>query len=171
MELHLHSHRFVHRMPDWRAAAFAGLAAGVVYVVMELLAARFVLYRGAWDTVKMVAAIMLGSGALSSPDAFSWIVVLAAAIVHFGLSIVLALVLAMLIAAFRLDSGQGLVALSGELFGVGAYLLNFYVFTRYFNWFDQARGLESLLAHAVFGLVAALAYWHLERREPLTSLP
>ena len=28
---------------------------------MELLAARFVLYRGAWDTVKMVAAIMLGS--------------------------------------------------------------------------------------------------------------
>ena len=69
--------------------------------------------------------------------------VLAAAIVHFGLSIVLALVLAMLIAAFRLDSGQGPVALSGALFGVGAYLLNFYVFTRYFNWFDRARGLRA----------------------------
>jgi len=169
MELHMHSHRFVHRLPDWRAAAYAGLAAGVVYMVMELLTARFVLYQSAWGTVKMVAAIMLGSGMLNSADSFSWIVVLAAAIVHFGLSVVMGVALAMLIAAFQLDSGLGMVSLTGAVFGVGAYLLNFYVFTSYFNWFDKARGQESLLAHIVFGLVAAIAYWQLERRATAAS--
>lgn len=165
MELHMQSHHYVHRMPDWRAAAIAGLVAGAVYMVLELLTARFLLYQGAWGTVKMVAAIMLGREALASADAFNWTIVLAAGVVHFGLSVVLATILAMLLASFRFDSSFGMASLVGALFGCLVYVVNFYVFGRYFNWFDEARGWESLFAHALFGLVAADAYTHLERRE------
>ncbi len=165
MELHLQSHHYVHRMPDWRAAVIAGLIAGTVYMVLELLTARFLLYQGAWGTVKMVAAIMLGREALASADAFSWTIVLAAGVVHFGLSVVLASILAMLLASFRFDSSFGMASLVGALFGCAVYLLNFYLLGRYFNWFDEARGWESLFAHALFGLVAADAYMHFERRE------
>lgn len=168
MELHLHMqpHHFARRAPDWRAAAIAGLIAGTLYVVLELLTARFVLYQGAWGTVKMVAALMLGRQALASADAFSWTIVLAAGIVHFGLSIVLATILAMLIASFRFDSSIGMATLAGAVFGVLVYLVNFYVMGRYFNWFDEARGWESLFAHIMFGVIAADAYANLERREP-----
>ncbi|MDF3838718.1 hypothetical protein P3W85_38150 [Cupriavidus basilensis] len=166
MELHMQSHHFTHRMPDWRAAAFAGLIAGAVYVVMELLTARFVLYQSAWGTVKMVAAIMLGKETMASADAFSWSIVLAAGVVHFGLSVVLATILAMIIASFRFDSSSGMASLTGAIFGALVYLVNFYALGRYFNWFDEARGWESLFAHVLFGLIAANAYMYLERPAP-----
>ncbi|SDC08859.1 hypothetical protein SAMN05216345_101491 [Cupriavidus sp. YR651] len=164
MELHLESHHYVRRMPDWRAVVIAGLIAGAMYMVLELLTARFVLYQGAWGTVKMVAALMLGREALASADGFSWTIVLAAGIVHFGLSIVMAGVLAMIVSSFRFDSSFVMASAVGIVFGLVAYFVNFYVFGRYFNWFDEARGWESLFAHALFGLVAADAYMHFERR-------
>ncbi|WP_354685451.1 hypothetical protein [Cupriavidus necator] len=163
MELHLQSHRFVRCTPDWRAAVVAGLIAGAVYMVLELLTARFLLYQGAWGTVKMVAAIILGREALSA-DAFNWTVVLSAFTVHFALSIILSAVLAMILSSFRLDSSMALASVAGIVFGVVVYMINFYVFGRYFNWFDEARGWESLFAHALFGLVAADVYCNLERR-------
>ncbi|WP_454764305.1 hypothetical protein [Cupriavidus campinensis] len=165
MELHLQSHHYVRRMPDWRAAAVAGLIAGAIYMVLELLTARFLLYQGAWGTVKMVAALLLGREALASADTFSWTIVLMAGIVHFGLSVVMACVLAMFIAAFRFDSSFAMASAVGIAFGVAAYFVNFYVFGRYFNWFNEARGWESMFAHALFGLVAADAYMHFERHE------
>jgi len=164
MELHMQSHHYVHRIPDWRAAVVAGLIAGAVYMVLELLTARFLLYQGAWGTVKMVAAIILGRETMTSADAFSWTVVLSAGTVHFALSIIFAVVLAMILASFRFDSSMGMASLVGVLFGAAVYFVNFYALGRFFNWFDEARGWESLFAHVLFGLVAADAYCHLERR-------
>jgi hypothetical protein len=165
MELRMQAHHYVQRLPDWRAACISGLVAGCVFIVLELLTARFLLYQGAWGTVKMVAAIMLGQQALSA-DAFTWGIVLAAGVVHFALSVVLALILALVMASFRFDSSFGMASLVGAVFGAIVYLVNFYLLTDYFDWFDQARGWESFLAHVVFGIVAADAYAHLERREP-----
>ena len=168
MELHLESHRYVRCRPDWRAAVVAGLIAGAVYMVLELLTARFLLYQGAWGTVKMVAAIILGREALSA-DAFNWTVVLSAGTVHFALSIILAAVLAMILSSFRFDSSLWLASVVGIVFGVVVYLVNFYLLGAYFNWFDEARGWESLFAHALFGLVAADVYCNLERRRGETE--
>jgi hypothetical protein len=165
MELHMQSHRYVQRLPDWRAAVISGLVAGVVFIVFELLSARFLLYEGSLGTVKMVAAIMLGQEVLSA-NAITWGIVLAAGTVHFALSILLAVILTSVMAPFRFDSSFGMAAIVGGVFGVVVYVINYYVFTSYFNWFDAARGWESVLAHIVFGVVAADAYTHLERREP-----
>ncbi|KWR87737.1 hypothetical protein [Cupriavidus sp. IDO] len=164
MELHMQSHHYVRCKPDWRAAVVAGLIAGVVYMVLELLTARFLLYQGAWGTVKMVAALILGREALASADAFSWTIVLAAGTVHFALSIIFAAILALVLASFRLDSSMALASLVGVLFGAIVYFVNFYALGRYFNWFDEARSWESLFAHALFGLIAAAGYYHFERR-------
>jgi len=45
-----------------------------------------------------------------------------------------------------------MATLAGAVFGVLVYLVNFYVMGRYFNWFDEARGWESLFAHIMFGV-------------------
>jgi hypothetical protein len=119
----------------------------------------------------MVAAIILGREALTSPDAFNWTIVLAAGTVHYALSIILASALALILGSFRLDSSMGMASIVGIVFGIAVYLVNFYALGRYFNWFDEARGWESLFAHALFGLVAADAYCHFERRNAVARAP
>ena len=166
MELHLQSHHFTHRLPDWRAAALAGLVAGTVFIVMELLVVRFLMYQGAWGTVTMVAAIILGRDALMSPAPPAWLVIGAALVVHYALSIVLATLLAALVAAFRLDTSYALTLGTGLAFGALVYVINFYGLVRFFPWFNEARSVESLFAHMVFGLMAAGSYKHLERGQP-----
>lgn len=161
MELHLHSHHFTRRMPDWRAAAIAGIVAGVVFLVVEL-GALWLMGESPWGPPRMIAAIVMGRDVLSQavPGAG---VMLAALAVHFVLSVALGLIMATIMAPFRFDSSVGIASLAGAVFGVAVYWVNFYGMTQFFPWFAEARGVLSFLAHAVFGLVAADAYLKLER--------
>jgi hypothetical protein len=43
------------------------------------------------------------------------------------------------------------------------YIVNFEGLTRIFPWLVELRGGETLAAHVVFGVVAALLYWRLKR--------
>ncbi|GJH05937.1 hypothetical protein [Paraburkholderia terrae] len=164
MELHMHSHHFTRRTPDWRAAVIGGCVAGVVFLVLELLA-MWVTGQSPWGPPRMIAAIALGRDALAQPATFDPGIMLVALVVHFALSIVFALILAVIMAPFSFDSSIGMASLVGALFGVAVYLVNFYGMTRLFPWFADARGWMSLIVHIVFGLVAADTYLRLERRE------
>ncbi len=163
MELHMHSHHFARRMPDWRAAAIAGIAAGVVYLFVELIA-LWLMGESPWGPPRMIAAIVMGRDVLSQavPGAGA---VLAALVVHFVLAILFGLILAGIMAPFSFDSSFGMASLAGALFGVAVYVIDFYGMTRVFPWFAEARGSLSFLAHMVFGLVAADAYRKLEKKE------
>lgn len=163
MELHMHSHHFARRMPDWRAAAIAGIAAGAVYLFVELIA-LWLMGESPWGPPRMIAAIVMGRDVLSLavPSAGT---VLAALVVHFVLAILFALILAGIMAPFSVDSSLGMASLAGALFGVAVYVINFYGMTRVFPWFAEARGSLSFLAHVIFGLVAADAYRKLEKKE------
>ncbi|RQS63558.1 hypothetical protein DID96_29630 [Burkholderia sp. Bp8963] len=164
MELHMHSHHFTRRTPDWRTAVIGGCAAGVVLVVLELLA-MWVTGQSPWGPPRMIAAIALGRDALAQPATFDLGIMLLALVVHFALSIVFALILSVIVAPFSFDSSVGMASLVGAVFGAAVYLVNFYGMTRWFPWFAEARGWMSLVGHIVFGLVAADTYLRLERRE------
>jgi hypothetical protein len=166
MELHMHSHHFAHRMPDWRAAAIGGCIAGVVVLLLELLA-MWIFRQSPWGAPRMIAAIALGHGVLSQPltFGFGFGIMLVALIVHFVLSVIFALVLAVIIAPFSLDSSVGMASLAGAAFGVALYLVNFYGMSDIFPWFADARSWASFASHIVFGLVAANTYLRLETKE------
>ena len=164
MELHMHSHHFARRTPDWRAAAIGGCVAGAVFLVLELLP-MWVAGQSPWGPLRMIAAIPLGRGVLSQPATFDAGIVLVALIVHFVLSVIFALILAVIIAPFNFDSSLGMASLAGAVFGVAVYLINFYGMSQVFPWFADARGWVSFLSHIVFGLVAADMYVQLERKE------
>lgn len=163
MELHMHSHHFTRRMPDWRAAVIGGCIAGAVFLVLELLAVGMA-GQSPWGPPRMIAAIALGRGVLSQAATFDAGIMLVALIVHFVLSVIFAVILAVIMAPFSFDSSVGMASLVGALFGVAVYLVNFYGMTELFPWFAQARGWISFMAHIVFGLVAADAYLRLERK-------
>jgi ribose/xylose/arabinose/galactoside ABC-type transport system permease subunit len=162
MDTHLHSyHR--QRMPDWPAAAVAGLAAGAVLMVLELVWLTWVARSSPWTASHMIAAIVMGRDTLQSSD-FNLTVVAVALLAHYVLGAVMGLVLGAIIAPFHLDSSLGLLALSGAVFGVVLYVLNFYGMVRFFPWFAEWRGFATLINHMIFGIAAALFYARLDRR-------
>ncbi|CAM2169875.1 Sodium:proline symporter [Paraburkholderia sacchari] len=163
MQLHMDSHHFTHGHLDWRAAVLAGVIAGVVFLALGVVLMALMTGASLLEPPRMVAAIILGRGALQSPQAFSPGIVLAAFVVHFALAIVFTVVLGLIMTSFNLDSSMGMATLAGGAFAVAVYLINFYGMTQLFPWFAEARNGASLFAHIVFGIVAANLYMRLER--------
>jgi ABC-type sulfate transport system permease subunit len=168
MELHMESHRFTQRLPDWRAAALAGLAAGVVFLVLDILAA-WAMTGSPWAPTHMIAAIVMGRDALSSPATFSAGIAVVALLVHFALAVVFGLILGLIVAPFNFDSSMAMTSVVGLVFGLAVYLVDFYGLAQFFTWFADARGWPTFILHLLFGLVAADTYLKLERKEAATG--
>lgn len=141
------------RRPDWKAAVFAGLIAGAVFMMMEmgLVAATG---QSPWGPPRMIAAMAMGREVLPPPASFDVGIFLAAMMIHMVLSILLAVAFALV--APRLNTWTA-VAL-GAVFGLLIYVVNFYGFTAIFPWFAMARNAISIASHLAFGAVLALSY-------------
>lgn len=162
MELHLHSHRWQHRVSDWSAAGVAGFFAGAVLMVLELLWSTAATGSDPWAAARMVGAIVLGPDTLQT-SGFSLAVVIAALVTHYVLGIVFGVVLGAIMAPFNLDSSARAALVTGAVFGVVIYALNFYGVQHIFPWFADMRGWPAFFGNVVFGMVAAFAYVKLER--------
>ena len=149
----------IDRTLDWKAAIWAGIVAGLVFLVLEMAMVAFIQGMSPWGPPRMMAAIAMGEGVLppmEGPVTFDFGVVMVAVIVHLVLTIVYAIVLGAVISWLKLNLLASIAA--GTAFGVALYYINFYGFTAVFPWFAMARGGISLFAHAVYGLVLGLVY-------------
>lgn len=160
--LHLQSHRWSAREPDWVVGAIAGFAAGGVVMVLELAFAAMV-GVDPWRTPRLIAALVLGAPVLQV-GGYSLEVVVAALAVHYLLGTFFGLVLAGVFAPFRLDSSTLMAVMAGAVFGLVLYLFNFYVITSVLPWFAEMRSWTTVLGHVEFGVMAGLLYRMLERR-------
>jgi uncharacterized membrane protein YagU involved in acid resistance len=139
---------------DWSAAVWAGVIAGAIFMVLEMVMVPLFLDGSPWAPPRMMAAIGMGKDVLPPPATFDLGILMAAMVIHFILSVLFAIVLALIIA--RLGFGAALAV--GAVFGLALYLVNFYGMTALFPWFAMARNWVSIFAHVVFGLIAAWAY-------------
>jgi hypothetical protein len=158
-----HTFRPEPRRPDWAAGAVAGLAAGGILMIVDLLWSLATTGAGPWTTSHSIAAIVLGPDTLQSDD-FSLEVVSVALAAHYLLGIAFGLVFATVSGPLRLDATLQSATLTGLVFGVLLYFVNFYGMVAAFPWFREMRGWATLAAHALFGISAAILYWTLERR-------
>lgn len=134
------------------AAIVAGIASTIAQICLWWLAgenAAELLLRDA----RLTAALVLGREVLPPPSDFDVLVMLAASLIHFGLSLLYAAMLfpfhrARLIAAF----------LVGSAFGAVLYVVNLHGFTLLFPWFIAARGGITLIAHIVFGVAVMMTF-------------
>jgi hypothetical protein len=166
MEHRLHLHRWERQEPDWSAAAVSGFAAGAVLMVLELLWATASGSMGPWRISQLVAAIVLGSDTGHASDMFSVPIVATALATHYVLGTVFGMVLGFISAGFRYDTGPGVLAIVGLVFGALLYLFSFHAATQVFAWLVELRGWATFAAHLVFGVTASLLYWKLARRRP-----
>ena len=164
MELQMQqSHRWRRRLPDWSAAVGAGLVAGAVLMVLELLWTTTVTGGSPWRSSHAIAAMVLGPDALQSSE-FDLGVVAVALFTHYMLGVVFAVVLAIIIAGFQYEANPGVLQTIGVVFGSALYLLNFHAMATFFPWMAELRGWATFIAHLVFGLTVVLTYPWLERR-------
>jgi len=144
---------------SWGASGWAGLAAGVAFIVLQTAISAGFGGGDRTDPVRLLASIALGESVVRG-EAPASIVFLAAAAVHLQLSMIYAWLLAGMI--HRGSPPRALVI--GALFGVALYLLNYYAFAALFPWFASARGPAALAAHVAFGVSAAWIYKRLTLR-------
>ncbi|WP_445504695.1 hypothetical protein [Microvirga sp. G4-2] len=140
---------------DWKATVWAGLIAGAVFMMMEMILMALA-GMGFWGPPRMIAAIALGPGVLPPPATFDIGVIMVAMIIHIVLSIVYAFILTAIISAWNLTTVAAVVA--GAVFGFILYVVNFYGFTAVFPWFAEARGWIGTVSHIAFGVVLAWTY-------------
>lgn len=150
------------RAIDWKAAIWAGIIAGVVFLMMEMLLVQLFGPMSMWAPPRMMAAMVLGQTVLPPPDTFDVGIVMTAMLIHFPLSIIYALILGLIISRWDMDLATAGIA--GAVFGLVIYIVNFYGFTAIFPWFADARGWISILSHVMYGLVLGLVYEPFEKR-------
>ncbi len=144
---------------DWKAGVYAGLIAGVVFLMLEMIMVWLFMGESPWAPPRMIAAMALGKDVLPMPDkpaTFDFGIVMTAMIIHFVLAVIYGLICAAIVAN-RMGYG-GAIGL-GALCGLAIYLINFYpIAAALFPWFAMARNWISIFAHIMFGAVAGAAY-------------
>jgi len=147
----------------WKAAILAGLIAGIVFLMMEMILLA-VTGESPWGPPRMMAAMVMRESVLPPPATFDAMIMMVAMVVHVILSVLLAVVFARVLSLWRLSAGAT-VAL-GAVFGLLVYLVNFYpVAAILFPWFAMARNWISIISHVAFGAVLAWTYLALARKE------
>ncbi len=143
----------------WKRGAVAGLVAGLVFVMLEMILVPTVGGGAMWGPPRMMAAIVLGKGVLPPPATFDAGIVMVGMLIHFALAAVLGVIYAAIASALKLPNAMAI--LIGAVFGLVVYLVNFWGFTAVFPWFAMARTPITLFTHLVFGAVLG---WMLRAR-------
>lgn len=153
------------QLVDWGAAAWAGLIAGAIYLVLTLILSGIFLDTP-WVLLNMTAAMVLGAGSLL--NGLTVLSVIVALIVHFAFSIIFADIIAYVIHRWGLFIGF----IGGAALGLALYLINFYSFELIFPWFAAfQQSWIMAVGHVVFGAFAGGVYELLEEEEfvPITE--
>jgi hypothetical protein len=150
--------RFRH-LVDWRAALWAGLIAGALFLIALLIIYPLATGGSPWIVLRFMAATVLGEEILVPLNTFDAGVALGALLVNFVLAILYTLIIAFIVHRW----GILLSIILGGLIGLAFYLINFFAFTTFFEWFSLARTWPFLVAHVLFGAVAGGIYELLEQ--------
>lgn len=141
---------------NWKAVIVSGLVAGIVFMMSEMALAATIGGQSPWGPPRMIAAMVMGKDVLPPPATFNLGIMMVAMMIHFVTSIVLAAILGGVISYKRMSLTTALV--TGVVFGLLVYIVNFYLMTGVFPWFAMARGGIAIFSHTMFGLVLGWIY-------------
>lgn len=148
---------------NWKAAIWAGVVAGMVFIMLEMVLVATVMGQSPWGPPRMMAAMVMGEGVLPPPATFDTGIMMVAMMIHVPLAIIYGIILGWVISNWRLGLGASVAV--GTASGLLIYFVNFYGFTAIWPWFAMARNLISIFAHAMFGLVLGWVYHAIPRQD------
>jgi hypothetical protein len=141
-------------LPNARAALLASVFAGTMLLLVMQFIGTVAYDESPWKLLRMVAALARGPGALDPDDEFDFAIVATGLTLFYALAMLYGLALACVLT----DSPRRHASLLGIAFGIALYCANFLGFTALFPWFAAYRTVDTVVAHAFFGLLLARAY-------------
>ena len=151
----------IQRNVMWRAIPFAGLIAGTVFLLLNMLLSPMLFQLDSTIIIRYLASISMGESALLTDNSN---VLIIGILTHYVLSIIFTLVIAVVV--HRWGLGVGIVG--GAILGLSIYGINFYSGTLIFDWFFAINNPLMVVSHIVFGAVAGGVYEMLDTYdEPL----
>lgn len=147
-----------HQLVDWQAAIWAGVSAGVVFLLFLIFFVPVFAGGNPWVVIRLLASIVLGESIVAPPATYSTVALVVGLCVHLVLSISFTMLLAYLIHRWGLLVGF----VGGALFGLALYAFNFYTLTFFYPWFFAMRSWPIVVAHLIFGAIAGVIYESLE---------
>jgi hypothetical protein len=158
--------RHIRQLVDWRAAIIAGVCAGVVLLLLEMVfTSRAV--GSPWVFVRMLGAVVLGPRVLAPPATFDALVFACALLVHIPLSIAFACLIAFVLHRWGLWVGVA----GGAVLGLALYWINYGTVFNLVPWFAPMKSWFTLGAHVVFGAIAGGVYELLEVERYVVESP
>jgi len=149
------------QLVDWSAAIWAGLIAGTIFLLINLIIIPISWGTNVWLVVRIFASVTLGERALPPPADFDPMILVVAVVTHLVLSVFFAMLLAYIIHRWGLIVG----IVGGAIFGLAIYCINVYGLTYFYYWFAIMRAWPFLVAHIIFGACAGGIYEALEVEE------
>jgi len=140
----------------WRAVPIAGLAGGTIHLLIFVGLAPLLLGVSGEILLGYFASFVLGADALVEQNTA---VLLTGVLVHYVLSIIFALVIAVVVHRWGLLVG----ILGGTIVGVSLYGINLYTMTLWFPWFYAVNSALLLSAHIAYGAVTGGVYEMLDQ--------
>ena len=135
----------------WRAIPLAGLIAGTIALLTNLLLTPYFYEIKSGLTLRYIAGLVLGQDVLIEPKTSTHLVGI---IVHFGFSLVFAMLIAIVIHRWGLTVG----VIGGAVLGLSIYLINLYTMTSFVEWFFAINNNVLALSHVLFGAVVGGVY-------------
>lgn len=136
---------------SWRAVPIAGLIAGTVFLLVNVILTPVVLEVDSTLVLRYFGSLMLGENVILEDGADAIIV---GVVLHYLLSILFTLVIAIVIHRWGLTIG----IVGGSILSLSIYAINFYTLTIWFEWFFAINSDVLLLSHVLFGAVAGGVY-------------
>lgn len=149
--------------PKWIAVLAASFAAGLLFIVLEMIGLRLFAGMSLWAFPRMIAALMLERGPVPAMDAIDVTSFIISMTIHFAFSIFLGFLIGW--AIWRRPLGISLAI--GTAAGLAIYLVDFYIFAQLLHWFQEARHWVTIVNHLLFGFVLALTYKKLAPQTPI----
>lgn len=145
------------RNADWRSAVFAGVIAGLVFLLVNM-ALTGQLLGNAQLPLQLSAALVLGTGVMPPAIGLGSSVLLTGLGVHLVLAVVFTCVIAFCLHRWGIWVG----ILGGALFGLALYAINYYFVADFIDGFAVLRSWLMAASHMLFGAVAGGVYEFLE---------
>lgn len=139
------------RNMTWRAVLIAAFIAGTAFLLVNLALTNMLYEINPALSLRYIASLVMGESVLMADDTTSLIV---GVLVHYGLSLLFTLVIAVVVHRWGLLVG----IIGGGVLGVAIYAINLYTFTLAFPWFFAMNGTVWVLSHLFFGMVAGGVY-------------
>lgn len=149
------------QLVDWSSSVWAGLVAGFVFLLFNLVLTPLIEGGNAWVMLRLFASPLMGQEVLAPPATNDPWVSVVGTVTVLGSSVLFSMILALII--HRWGSMVGI--LGGAVFGLVLYCINFYTLSFFVPWFFAMRSFSMALSHLLFGALAGWLYESLEVEE------